>query len=238
MKARFLWRAYKARYRDQKAELAAIRERVTSGDLVCDIGANKGSYLYWMSKWAGRVVAFEPQPGLVNYLTSACAALKLDNATVEAIGVSDTSGTKQLYIPAPNSPGASLVPAEGMATLPVRVVALDDYFAPEQKIALLKVDVEGAEMDVFKGAERILRESRPTLVFEYEQRHLQEGTVADCFAYLEARGYRGEFVKRGKTLPVAQFDPARHQAEQGEAFWNAKDYCNNFIFRPLAPGAV
>lgn len=232
MKARFLWRAYKARYRDQKAELAAIRARVGAGDVVCDIGANKGSYLYWMSKWAGRVVAFEPQPGLAQYLATACDRLRLSNAVVEAMGVSDSSGTKQLYIPAPNSPGASLVPSAGMETLPVRVVALDDYFPPEKKIALLKVDVEGAEMDVFKGAERILRESRPTLVFEYEQRHLQEGTVADCFAYLEARGYRGEFVARGRTLPVSQFDPARHQSEQGEAFWNSPDYCNNFIFRP------
>lgn len=233
MKARFLWRAWKARYRDQRAELAAIRSHVTADDLVCDIGANKGSYLYWMAKWSRRVVAFEPQPGLASYLKDACAALKLSNAVVEAAGVSAASGTFDLYIPAPNSPGASLLPAEGARKLPVRVVALDDYFKPSDKVSLLKIDVEGAEFDVFRGAERILRESRPVLVFEYEQRHLREGTMSDCFAYLEDRGYRGEFVMRGKALPISQFDPARHQAADHPEFWNAPDYCNNFIFRPV-----
>ncbi|QUS41633.1 FkbM family methyltransferase [Tardiphaga alba] len=233
MKARFLWRAYKTRYRDQRAELAAIRSHVTSRDLVCDIGANKGSYLYWMAKWAGRVVAFEPQPGLADYLNKARTALSLNNVVIETAGVSSTSGTLDLYIPTPNSPGASLVPSEGMATMPVRVVALDDYFTPTDKISLLKIDVEGAELDVFKGAERILRESRPVLVFECEQRHCREGAVADCFTYLESRGYRGEFVMRGKTQPVSRFDPALHQASNRPEFWNAPDYCNNFIFRPV-----
>lgn len=232
MKARFLWRAWRARYRDQRAELAAIRTHVTARDLVCDIGANKGSYLYWMAKWAGRVVAFEPQPGLAGYLKEACAALRLDNAVIETAGVAATSGTFDLYVPAPNSPGASLVPAAGAQKIPVRVVKLDDYFAPSDEVSLLKIDVEGAEFDVFKGAERILRECKPLLVFEYEQRHLREGTINDCFAYLEDRGYRGEFVMRGQTLPIAQFDPARHQAADRPEFWNAPDYCNNFVFRP------
>ncbi len=232
MKARFLWRAWKARYRDQRVELAAIRSHVTTDDLVCDIGANKGSYLYWMAKWAGRVVAFEPQPGLASYLKEACAELRLDNAIIEAAGVAATSGTFDLYVPAPNSPGASLVPTHGAQKIPVRVVTLDEYFAPAEKVSLLKIDVEGAEFDVFRGAERILCECKPVLIFEYEQRHLREGAMTDCFAWLEDRGYRGEFVMRGRAYPMSQFDPARHQAADRPEFWNAPDYCNNFIFRP------
>src|SRR5215217_2108239 len=68
MKARFLWRAHRARLADQAAELALIRRHTRPGDLACDVGANKGSYLYWMSRWADRVVAFEPQSGLADYL--------------------------------------------------------------------------------------------------------------------------------------------------------------------------
>jgi FkbM family methyltransferase len=231
MKARFLWRTYKARYRDQRVELAVIRSHLRPGDLACDIGANKGSYLYWLSKWAGRVIAFEPQSGLATYLEKACASLNLANVIVETAGVSETSGVRDLYIPAPNSPGASLIPTVGLETASIRVVSLDDYFKPSERVSLLKIDVEGAELDVFRGSERILRESRPLLVFECEQRHLQRGTVADCLGYLEDMGYRGEFIVGGSTLPVSQFDPAKHQKNDTERFWNSRDYCNNFIFR-------
>jgi FkbM family methyltransferase len=233
MKARFLWRTYKARYRDQSVELSAIWRHLQPGDLACDIGANKGSYLYWMSKWAGRVVAFEPQSGLATYLEQARTSLNLANVVIEPVGVCNMSGVRELYIPAPNSPGASLVPTAGMLTASIRVVSLDDYFRPSEKVSLLKIDVEGAELDVFKGAERILRESRPLLIFECEQRHLQQGTVADCFQYLEGLGYRGEFISGGSTLPVSQFDPAKHQKNDVERFWDAKGYCNNFIFRAV-----
>lgn len=233
MKARFLWRAYRARFRDQAAELSAIRNHTRPGDLVCDIGANKGSYLYWMSKWAGRVVAFEPQPGLAAYLEEACRVVPMTNVTVERAGVSSASGTMDLYVPSPNSPEASLIRHSGAEAIPVRVVTLDEYFPASDRVALLKIDVEGAELDVLKGAERILTRDRPTIVFESEQRHLREGVVADCLNHLKARGYDGGFLDRGRLVPIAEFDPVRHQSPVGERFWTAPTYCNNFVFRPI-----
>lgn len=232
MKARFLWRAYRARFRDQSAELAAIRRSLGPDDVACDIGANKGSYLYWMSRWAGRVVAFEPQPGLATYLSDACRALRMNNVTVERSGVSDVSGTRDLYVPSENSPEASLIQHQGARAIPVSVVTLDDYFGPEERVALLKIDVEGGELDVLKGAERILRQHRPVLLMECEQRHLTQGTVADCLQYLAALGYVGSFLDRGHSVPVARFEPSVHQAPVGDRFWTAPTYCNNFVFTP------
>ncbi|MGV8929879.1 MAG: FkbM family methyltransferase [Brevundimonas sp.] len=232
MKARFLWRAWRARYRDQAAELAAIRANLGPTDLACDIGANKGSYLYWMSRWAGQVVAFEPQPGLATYLSDACRSVGIANVTIERSGVSDVSGTRNLYVPSENSPEASLVCHADARSIPISVVALDDYFEPSQRVALLKIDVEGGELDVLKGAERILRQHRPVLLMECEQRHLSQGTVLDCLQYLAALGYDGQFFDRGRAVPVADFDPAVHQAPVGEQFWTAPTYCNNFVFTP------
>lgn len=231
MQARFLWRAYRARFRDQAAELSAIRRYTGPRDLVCDIGANKGSYLYWMSRWAGRVVAFEPQAGLADYLVQACRALHLDNATVERAGVSSQSGTMNLYVPSPNSPEASLVRHSDARSVPISVVTLDEYFSASNRVSLLKIDVEGAEMDVMKGAERILREDRPTLVFECEQRHLRQGSVYDCLTHLADRGYQGQFIDRGQLKPINEFVLANHQSAVGEKFWTADTYCNNFVFR-------
>jgi FkbM family methyltransferase len=233
MKARFLWRAHRARLLDQAMELSLIRRHTRPGDLVCDVGANKGSYLYWMSRWSRRVVAFEPQPGLASYLRSVSARLRRRNVTVEQRAVSDHSGVLALYMPSENSPEASLEPSEGVRTIDVPVVSLDDYFKPGERLAVLKVDVEGHELGVFRGAERILREDRPVLLFECEQRHLQAGSVLDCFRHLEARGYAGRFI-HGRTLkPVSAFDLETHQSQVGDRFWREPGYSNNFLFEPV-----
>lgn len=238
MKARFLYRAYRARYRDESAELAAIRPSVRPDETICDIGANKGSYLYWMSRWAprGRVVAFEPQERLAAYLREACAALRMDNVEVEAKAVGAEAGTLTLHVPGDgDSPGASLssqvAAREQCRPVPVPVVSLDGYFEGEGRIGVLKIDVEGAEAKVLEGARRILATHSPLIVMECENRHLESGTVFDVFRHLEELGYAGEFFC-GKTLrPLAEFDPEIHQRQSEGRFWEAKDYHNNFLFR-------
>ena len=237
---RFRLRTLKARFRDQRCEFAVIRRHLRLGDIACDIGANKGSFVYWLSCWVGhgRVVAFEPQPRFAERLTAVCRAMKLDNVTVEAKAVYSHSGAKDLFVPAGHSPGASLtqkaVEAESFTTLSVAVVALDDYFAADDKVALLKIDVEGAELGVFRGAERILRQHGPLLVFECENRHLAPGRVEDVFSYLEGLGYEGSFIRRDRLLPIGEFDAALHQRQDGAWFWKSGDYCNNFVFRKTA----
>jgi len=233
MKARFLWRAHRARLLDQRAELDAIHRHVARDAIACDVGANKGSYMYWLSRWAARTVAFEPQPGLAAYLADVARGLNLSNVTIEAKGVSDRSGAFDLYMPSENSPEASLVPIKGARKVKVPVVTLDDAFAPGDRVGFLKVDVEGAELGVFRGARRILTEDRPSLLFESEQRHLRDGSaVADGFGFLQDLGYRGWMIHRGALTPVDAFDPAVHQRAEGERFWKSPDYVNNFLFTP------
>ena len=234
---RFRIRSLKARLRDQKAEFEVIRQHIRHGDIVCDIGANKGSFIYWLSRWVGdgRVVAFEPQPDLARALTEVCRATGLGNVKVEAKAVYSRSGDGELFLPSGHQPGASLLPnavqGESFTTLSVPTIALDDYFAASDRITLLKIDVEGAELDALKGAERILRQHAPLLVFECENRHLAPRRVQDVFSWLEGQGYAGSFIRHQQVLPLSQFDAALHQRPDGEWFWKSKDYCNNFIFR-------
>ena len=187
---RFRVRALKARFRDQKAEFDMISRHIRPGDVVCDVGANKGGFIYWLSCWVrgGRVVAFEPQPELARGLADVCRAIELRNVQVEAKAVYSHSGEQDLFLPAGHQPGASLrqtaLGTEPFTTLSVPLVALDDYFGENAKVTLLKIDVEGAELGVLKGAERILRQHSPLLVFECENRHLAPGSVQDVFSYL------------------------------------------------------
>jgi FkbM family methyltransferase len=234
---RFRVRALKALLRDSRAEFAAIWRHLRPGDIACDIGANKGSFIYWLSWWVGngRVVAFEPQPELARALVNICGVIGLFNVKVEAKAVYSHSGDQDLFMPVGHQPGASLnrkaLQGESFTTLSVPLVVLDEYFDASDRVTLLKIDVEGAELGVFKGAERILRQHAPLLVFECENRHLAPGNVQEIFSYLTDLGYQGSFVCRGRVLPISGFDAAVHQRWDGEWFWKSPDYCNNFIFR-------
>lgn len=241
---RFLYRGLRARLRDQRAELRALISAIRPGDTVLDIGAHKGSYLLWLSRAVGpgRVVAFEPQPGLADYLRRASRAASLNNVTVEAAGVSDRSGRLSLHVPGEgDSPGASFEAAIRQISvcrdLVVPVFSLDEYFREgTPRISAIKVDAEGHELRVFQGAEEILRRHRPLLVFECEGRHLTHGSVDDVLRFLEERGYTGFFVRRSRLLPIREFDPETHQSRIGDRFWDAKDYCNNFIMHSADRG--
>jgi FkbM family methyltransferase len=241
MRLRFLYRNLKARFRDQRQEIRAILQAAAPGDTVVDVGANKGSYLWWMSRAVrhGRVVAFEPQARLADYLRTVVRACRLHNVTVEDKAVSDRSGRMVLHVPGESdSPGASLeqrvAQREPCRPVEVELVTLDEYFAGARsgRIAALKVDVEGHEFAVFRGAQRTIAEHRPLLVFESENRHLSEGTVADVLHYVTGLGYTGSVVCRNTLLPLAEFDPADHQRQEDGRFWDRRDYCNNFILWP------
>lgn len=233
-----LWRAWRARLRDDRNELAAIRAALRTDGIAIDVGANRGAYLYWLARWtpAGRVVAFEPQDELAGYLRQAADLLAWNHVTIEDVGVSGRPGELDLFIPGGTvTPGASFsrrVPGrEPCTSVRKRTVTLDGYFESGTRIDVIKVDVEGLELEVFRGAERILEESSPLLVFESENRHLESGSVADVLHFLTERGYDGHFVHRGRLVPLDRFDAAVHQREAGERFFKGAGYCNNFILR-------
>jgi FkbM family methyltransferase len=232
--ARFVIRGLKARLRDERAELRAILDHVSPEDTVCDVGANKGAFTFWLARWAKRVVAFEPQADIADTLAADCRSLRFSNVSVERVGVYSRSGMQTLYIPDGHSPGASIgdpkLELGKFTAITIPVVSLDDYFSDRERISVLKIDVEGAEREVLKGAERILRTHSPLLVIECEGRHARASAPQDVFRFLESFGYDGHFAYRQQVLPISAFDSSVHQRTDGEWFWKSTDYCNNFIF--------
>jgi FkbM family methyltransferase len=240
MKWRFLYRAFKARYRDQRSELRAALSFLRSGAVAVDIGANKGAYLYWLRKAVGpngRVFAYEPQAPLAAYLQAVCTAMKWNNVFVRSCALSDSPGVQVLHVPGEgNSPGASLNPpaagAKPHRSYECPVDTLDRQLRDAGRVALLKVDVEGHELQVFRGAQAILSQHQPALLFECEARHLRQHSMQDVFAFLRGHGYTGEFFSPKGLRPLAEFDPKNHQRQSPGRFWDAPGYCNNFLFRP------
>ena len=239
---RFRVRALKARFRDQKAEFDMISRHVRPGDVVCDIGANKGGFIVLAVVLGpgGRVVAFEPQPELARGLADVCRAIELRNVQVEAKAVYSHSGEQDLFLPAGHQPGASLrqtaLGTEPFTTLSVPLVALDDYFGENANVTLLKIDVEGAELGVLKGAERILRQRSRRWCSNARTATSRRAASRMCFPISRDLAMKEALSRSNRLFPIAKFDAAIHQRQDGEWFWKSKDYCNNFVFAKTRRG--
>ena len=237
---RYLYRAYRYRWRVDPAEIRFLRERLRPGETAVDAGCFKGAYTYWMRRCVGRggaVIAFEPQPRQAAYLREIFAAMRYDNVMLEPMGLSDAPGQLRLYVPntGPGAGhGATFVAGKGAAgthtAIDVAVTTLDAYFA-DRPLApdFIKIDVEGHELAVLGGGQQVLAAHRPTLLVECEARHRRDGDVRPVFELLDSLGYAGSFFVAGRRRPLAEFDPARHQQCQPGVKLPI-DYVNNFAF--------
>jgi FkbM family methyltransferase len=137
-----------------------------------DVGANAGYYTAIAGSLvgpSGHVYAFEPNPPLARLLRETVALNHHQSRTkVEAIAVSSTGGSVRLFRPTdPGATGAATtVPLPSQRVEPglaVPSVALDKFVSGLgiRSIRLVKVDVEGAELDVLAGATQTLRTVKP-----------------------------------------------------------------------------
>lgn len=241
-KLKFLFRAWKYRYKNDREELSYLSNNIQKGDFVLDIGAHKGGYLYWLRKFVGEkglVTAFEPQPILYKYINQTIKALGYDNIDLHHAGISSQAGTLELFVPkemGQTSPGATFenrLNQEKGHLINVQVFQLDDFMAQrKRKINFIKLDVEGHELEVFKGASAILKKDQPTIIFECENRHLNGIKVQDVFEYLTALNYEGFFFAKNGMRPIIEFDAEKHQATSAtNEIIDRKNYANNFVFQ-------
>lgn len=148
-----------------------IMARVLAPDSnAVDVGCHTGQMLKRILSLAprGRHFAFEPIPGLAQELRRRFPAV-----AVHEIALSETDGvaTFQHVVSRPAYSGLKRreYPRENedVKTIEVRMARLDDVLPPDVRIQFIKVDVEGGELQVFRGARRTLALSRPYIVFEH-----------------------------------------------------------------------
>lgn len=206
------------------------------GDLAIDAGAHKGAYTCWMRKAVGKtgeVIAFEPQPELSEKLKTTAQEFGWQNVQVENAGLSSFNGKLDLHVPgsAP-SPSASFTSpdsAEDAKRIKVPVYTLDNYMEAkqmEEPVTFIKCDVEGHELEVFRGARRTLQLDRPVVLFESEVRHHPGQPIRRIFSYLNQLNYHGYFFWKRHVKPISEFHSTLHQDISKKA------YANNFLFLP------
>jgi FkbM family methyltransferase len=178
-----------ARYDDLTTEI--IQRVLGPSSNAVDVGCFRGKILDEMVRQApaGHHVAFEPNPDLAARLRARFPAV-----TIHEVAVSDEPGTGEFHVltQLPAQSGLLRRPTDrdsDVRVIEVKVDTIDRLLPEHLPIGLVKIDVEGAEVNVLRGARETLRRWQPVVVFEHGVRTSQPyGTtpemlfdlLADC----------------------------------------------------------
>jgi FkbM family methyltransferase len=193
------------RGRYEADEIAFVRGVLKAGDVGIDVGAHIGFFSMQMAAMVGAqglVYAFEPFDANAELLERSTVENRFgDRVVLQRVALGAASGSATLTFPVEslNSGGAYLLP-DGAAPLPgnlakrVPLVALDDLDL-RRPVRFIKLDVEGAEPLVARGATRLLKEDRPVMLSELHPTQLERAsgvTAEDFLAQMRALGYRAQ----------------------------------------------
>jgi FkbM family methyltransferase len=215
-----LWRSGYA-----EAELSYLSRVVPRDRISVDVGANVGVYTRALSKLTPVVHAFEPSKELARLLRRTVPS----NVVVHEIALSCRGGTASLKTPVVDGKRIfGLASLEQLTSHPrldteiVQTSKLDD--AVDGDVGFIKIDVEGHELSVLRGARSIISRNRPVLLVECEERH-NPGGPAKLFEFMNELNYSGRFISKGKICDVTDFSVGTSQDSKAP-------YIYNFFFLP------
>jgi FkbM family methyltransferase len=225
---RLLWR-YRVRkwgVQSEERELALLPRLCHASKVSVDVGASLGTYTMHLLCYSKACIAFEVRPRQAEALRTLFDGSPV---SVEAVGLSSRDGEAELRITVDDLGRSTLHTANALdavgaiETIRVPIRTLDSYRLTN--VGFMKIDVEGHELDVLRGAEETLRRSRPNLLIEVEDRHAKDA-VRSVTEHLRSRGYAGFFLLDGTLVPIESFVVPTYQRV------GAVPYINNFIFTP------
>lgn len=176
-----------------------IETYLPQGGTFVDIGANIGFHSLFAADVvgdSGKVFSFEPLPRLQEQMKKSIVANGFKNIVVEPVALGFTSGTARLSLVDENIGASSLQDvAEDRAVsavVEVPVSPLDSYGDRFSRLDLIKIDIEGSELEALKGGEAILHRFRPIIILEFSP-HVYEkdraGKSLELYSYLTGLGY-------------------------------------------------
>ena len=187
-----------------------LRHLIKPGDVVLDVGANIGYFSLLFAKWLrgkGKVHAFEPFPNTVQRLKR---NLELNPklrslVCLHEVAISDFVGTMSMFAPDNGNSGCNYLNPDGQGEIAVTTLDAMVRQGHFSRIDLIKVDVEGSEVALLKGAQSTFDHFRPVVMIEINPSTLARfrQTAADVVSLLGQQRYRMACADRlGRLRPL------------------------------------
>jgi FkbM family methyltransferase len=214
---------------NEESSIEFFKQQIESldGDFI-DIGANIGFYsLLYYYRGSGSVYAFEPLLPNVTKLIENILINGADGVMVYPFGLSDQTYVSQLDYNPVNKGAASEVSDNKGPNILSRsekcsFKKLDEIQGLSDNISVIKIDVEGHELDVLKGARKIIKRHKPELLIEVhpEQLEKKDQTIAELLAEIFAFGYESIYlIQDGEVLDQQEATSAVNSIKNNYAIW-------------------
>jgi FkbM family methyltransferase len=198
------------------AESRYLSGRARTGTTAIDVGANVGLFTVPLARAVGsggRVVAIEPDAENVGRLEANLRLNRLENVLVERVAAGERDGEIELQVADDPAYHSTVEVHDGRGVgraVCVPVARLDTIWTRlgRPRVSVIKVDVEGGELAVLRGAETLLRETRPALLLEAHQRERRRALTE----WLAERGYARR-EEPGFAEWSNAFEPSRHSTQ-------------------------
>jgi len=178
-------------------------EYLKPGMVALDCGAHIGEYTLLFACLVGtegQVHAFEPDPRVFVYLQRNVQFNKLSNVFINHVALSEDEGEEEFVLEKdPTASHISRLPASGLKAIRVKTTSIDAYVLKNglRRLDAIKIDVEGAELVVIKGAMTSIEKFQPGLIFvEVEGESIDEVEYA-----LRTLGYDVLIDEKGHKFP-------------------------------------
>ena len=210
---RFAYIVKTQKYLEDEPEIDLLPHLLKSGDIAIDVGANGANWTYALSKIVGeegQVFAFEADPYYAKTTSVAIHILRLKSITMFPFGLSDNNEQVALQttdIAGNRLSGTSHIRKNlsssepGLVTIKVKKLdSLLDEIPGLTKTKLIKCDVEGYELYVFKGARKLLKKARPYVILEVGNYEKQGYSAKDVFDFFYNLNYAAFSMVPGNKI--------------------------------------
>ncbi|USO01375.1 MAG: FkbM family methyltransferase [Alphaproteobacteria bacterium] len=205
-----------------KTETNVIKALVKQGDTVVEVGANFGVHTLRFSELvgsSGKVYSFEANPRVAKYLRQSLDINNIQNVDLRNAGIGDRDYDAQMIYESSNiGAGYILSSEEAFKTCkvkecqPVRMTTLDKELV-DLTVDFLKIDIEGYEPYLFKGAQKIIASNKNlTILMEWDLGHMKRGggDVNVLVSYLKNQDFKAWILVRGIGMKKINLEDLRH----------------------------
>ena len=189
----------------EEAQTKLLKNFSTPGGVFIDVGANIGYYSLAASSWVGKqghVYSFEPLPKTNGYLKKNILLNGKENISIYPYACSSSNGKAKMVVG--KESGWSRLGYKNEGDTVVKLITLDSFIQKNNitSVDVIKIDTEGADFEVIKGATETIRKFKPVILLEVEHIHNYGSSIEEAQEFFRAQGYDTSLIKDVHSLDM------------------------------------